>query len=139
MSLLRTILAMLFGGVFLWSGVLKVQDPTLFSLNVRSFDLLPDPYAAWVAMGLPWLEVFCGLAVITSVLRAGGLFLLNGLLIMFLVAIGQAWYRGINLKCGCFGPTDEVSNYVELILRDLVLLAVGIWLLLPSKKQSDFA
>lgn len=129
MKLLRIILCVLFGAVFVWSGYVKAKSPSLFLLDVRSFDLLGDPYAAWLALGLPWLEIFAGLAVITGVYRAGGLLVLNGLLVVFLIAILQAWARGIDLKCGCFGTSDTTSNYVELLLRDIVLLAVGGWLM----------
>ncbi|MBL9117538.1 MAG: hypothetical protein JNJ83_21210 [Verrucomicrobiaceae bacterium] len=137
MKTVQLILALLFGGVFVWSGVLKTADPSLFLLNVRSFDMLDDPYAAWMALFLPWLEIFCGLAVVTGVLRKSGLLLLNLSLLVFLVAIGQAWARGINIKCGCFGPSDSVSNYVELILRDLVLLAIGGWLLVRKPAATN--
>jgi putative oxidoreductase len=128
MKTLRLVLCILFGGLFIFSGVLKVRDPSMFLLNVRSFNLLGDPYAAWLALFLPWLEIFCGLAVVTGICRRAGLLLLNAALVLFLAAIVQAWARGINIECGCFGPGDKASNYVELILRDLVLLAVGGWL-----------
>lgn len=135
MKIARMILALLFGGLFVWTGVLKAQNPSLFLLNVRSFDLLGDPYAAWLALSLPWIEIFAGLAVMTGILRSGGLLLLNGMLVVFLIAILQAWVRGIDLKCGCFGPGDQSSNYIELILRDLVLLAVGGWLMWAGQKK----
>jgi uncharacterized membrane protein YphA (DoxX/SURF4 family) len=102
---------------------------------VRSFALLPDPYAALVAMFLPWLEILAGLAVITGVMRKGGLLVLNGSLLVFLAAIGIAWVRGTDIRCGCFGGSgDATSNYVELIVRDLALLALGAWLALQSLK-----
>jgi putative oxidoreductase len=129
MKLLRIILCGLFGIVFVWSGYVKAKSPVLFLLDVRSFDLLGDPYAAWLALGLPWLEIIAGLAVITGLYRAGGLLMLNGLLVVFLIAILQAWVRGIDLKCGCFGSSDTSANYVELLLRDIVLLLVGGWLM----------
>lgn len=122
----RTAIAWIFGAVFLWAGVMKARDPNVFLMDIRSFDLLPDPYAAWLALFLPWMEIFCGLAVITGVLRPGGVLLLNLSLIAFLIAIGSAWYRGIDIKCGCFGASDQVANYVELILRDVVLLVLGL-------------
>jgi len=129
MNLVRLLFCVLFGAVFVWSGYVKAQNPALFLLDVRSFALLDDPYAAWVALALPWVEIFAGLAVITGLCRAGGLLVLNGLLVVFLIAIVQAWVRGIDLKCGCFGASDATSNYVELILRDIVLLVVGGWLM----------
>ena len=132
---LNRILHLAFGGVFVYAGVMKAWNPMVFLDDVRSFALLPDPYAALVAMFLPWLEIFAGLAVITGVMRKGGLLVLNGSLLVFLAAIGIAWVRGTDIRCGCFGGSGEAtSNYVELIVRDLALLTLGAWLALQSLK-----
>lgn len=93
--------------------------------DIRSFDLLGDPWAAWLAMGLPWLEIFAGLAVMSGLLRSGGLLILNGSLVIFLAAISISWWRGIDIRCGCFGHADATSNYRDLILRDVLLLLAG--------------
>ena len=119
------VLAVIFGGVFIYAGVLKASDPGLFLIDVRSFDMLPDPYAAWLAISLPWLEIFAGLAVVIGVFRASGLLILNVLLVVFFIAIGWAWHRGIDIKCGCFGKSDAASNYTWLFTRDGILLALG--------------
>lgn len=129
----RRLLHLLFGGIFVYAGVVKAWNPQAFLEDVRSFDMLPDPFAAWLAMGLPWLEIFAGLAVITAVLRAGGLLILNGALLGFLGAISLAWYRGIDIRCGCFGASTATSNYVELIARDVLLLALGVFLFLRRR------
>jgi putative oxidoreductase len=123
------ILTLLFGGVFVYAGKEKALEPLVFLDGIRSFEMLPDPYPALVAMFLPWLEIFAGLAVMTGWMRRGGLLLLNGSLVTFLVAILSAWWRGLDIRCGCFGgEVGAISNYIELILRDLVLLALGLWL-----------
>lgn len=122
---MRLILCLLFGAVFVYAGAVKAASPLTFLDDVRSFQLLPDPYAAWLALGLPWLEIFAGLAVATGLLRAGGLLCLNALLLVFLVAILISWGRGLELSCGCFGGNVDVSNYAVLIVRDLALLALG--------------
>lgn len=117
-----------FGGVFVWSGWLKLQDPALFLISVRSFRLLPDPYAAWLALALPWLEVLAGLAVITGLLRRGGLLLLNGALLTFAAALLTALVRGLDVECGCFG-TGTTTTLHQALLRAALLLALGGWLL----------
>lgn len=121
---------LIFGGVFVYAGVMKAWNPMVFLDDVRSFALLPDPYAAMLAMFLPWLEIFAGLAVIAGVLRKAGLVVLNLSLLLFLGAIVIAWIRGTDIRCGCFGgSSDATSSYIELIIRDLVLLALGCWLI----------
>lgn len=138
--MLRLLLHFLFGGVFVYAGLLKVMDPIAFLDDIRSFDLLGDPWAAWLAMGLPWLEILAGLAVMSGMGRAGGMLILNGSLVVFLVAIGLSWHRGIDIRCGCFGHSDATSNYRDLILRDLILrdlllLAAGFVLIWTGRQR----
>ena len=123
---LPRILHLLLGGIFVYAGVMKAARPLVFLDDVRSFALLPDPYAALLAMFLPWLEIFAGLAVITGCLRKGGLLLLTGSLLVFLIAIGIAWARGTDIRCGCFGGNVESSSYLPLIVRDLLLLGLAL-------------
>lgn len=123
------VLAVLFGGTFIYAGVVKASDPGLFLIDIRSYDMpiMHDPHAAWLAISLPWLEIFAGLAVVAGMFRASGLLILNVLLMVFFFAIGSAWHRGINIKCGCFGQTgpDVIANYTWLFTRDGILLALG--------------
>lgn len=133
MKIVNRLLHLVFGGVFVYAGLVKAWDPRAFLDDVRSFDLLGDPWAAWLAMSLPWLEILAGLAVITGVLRRGGLLILNGALLGFLGGICISWYRGIDIRCGCFGASTATSNYVELIVRDVLLLALGLWLFLRRR------
>lgn len=131
---LTRVLAWGFGGLFIWAGWLKVQDPTLFLISVRSFRMLPDPFAAWLALGLPWMEILAGLAVVTGVLRRGGLLLLNLLLVAFAIALVTALARGLDVECGCFGGKNGTTHIWEVLVRDVVLLAVGVWLAVRGKR-----
>ncbi|MBE2284368.1 MAG: DoxX family membrane protein [Prosthecobacter sp.] len=133
--MLRLLLHFFFGGVFVYAGLLKVADPMSFLDDIRSFDLLGDPWAAWLAMGLPWLEILAGLAVMSGFLRSGGMLILNGSLVVFLIAICLAWWRGIDIRCGCFGHSDATSSYRDLILRDVLLLLAGIVLVWHGKPR----
>lgn len=135
--MLRLLLHFFFGGVFVYAGLLKVADPMSFLEDIRSFDLLGDPWAAWLAMGLPWLEILAGLAVMSGFLRPGGMLVLNGSLVVFLIAITISWWRGIDIRCGCFGHSDATSSYRDLILRDVLLLLAGIVLTWHGKPRAQ--
>ena len=124
---LHRALCFIFGAVFIFAGFVKVRDPHLFIIAIRGFRVLPDPFAAWLALGLPWLEIFCGLAVMSGFLRRGGLLLLDACLIVFLVAIAIAWSRGLDIECGCFGSTFKLGVRTEFAV-DLMLLVAGLWL-----------
>jgi hypothetical protein len=56
---------------------------------------------------------------------------------MFFGAIAYAQFRGLDIKCGCFGASQGVSNYLELYIRDGLLLLVGAALLLTVNKKSE--
>lgn len=118
---------LLLGGVFLTSGFLKLKDPGLFSMDVRNFDLIGDPWIAVVALTLPWLELITGGGVAARIrpIYRGSLLLLAGSLAMFILALAISWARGLEISCGCFGASGEVTNYPLAILRNLVLLAVA--------------
>jgi putative oxidoreductase len=117
------------GALFVWTGWVKVQDPTEFLFSIRSFQILPDPWAAWVAMGLPWLEVAAGAALIIGLCIEGGLAVIAGMLGVFLWAIIHSWQRGLDLNCGCFGGDASNSDYHDLIRRDVTLLVLALVLL----------
>jgi putative oxidoreductase len=121
-------IAWVFGLVFIWSGWIKAQDPAQFLASIRSFHILPDPFAAWLALALPWLEIFAGLAVLTGWLRQGGLLLLNASLVIFAAALVAAWLRGLDIECGCFGSGKGATSIVDALLRDAALLGIGLWL-----------
>ena len=42
---------------------------------------------------------------------------------MFLAAVGSAWWRGLDIACGCFGKDNAPADFPMLILRDTALLA----------------
>jgi uncharacterized membrane protein YphA (DoxX/SURF4 family) len=137
-------LAAALGGLFIYAGLLKSVGlgPLTFLDDIRSFHMLGDPWAALLAIFLPMLEITCGVALIIGFCRRGALLLLLAMLIGFLIAIAITWVRGIDITCGCFGKQDGPSNHLDLIVRDVVLLAIAallfwkesrIWRILPGK------
>jgi uncharacterized membrane protein YphA (DoxX/SURF4 family) len=130
LALLALAARVVLAGVFLYAGVLKALNPQEFLLDVRSFQMLRDPWAAWLALGLPWLEIFCGLALLLGGWTRGACLVLGGLLLVFAAAFIQAWARGIDVTCGCFGKTENKTNFVQSLAIDgglLVLTGFVAW------------
>jgi uncharacterized membrane protein YphA (DoxX/SURF4 family) len=132
---LTFVFRLILGGVLLAAGALKVTDPYSSATSVRAYQILPVDLANLLGFILPFAEVAIGIFLIVGIwvrlnALAGG-----ALMIMFIIAIGQAWARGISLDCGCFGKgglldTDElpVWNYTLEIARDIVLAAFAVYL-----------
>jgi uncharacterized membrane protein YphA (DoxX/SURF4 family) len=123
-------LFLFFGGLWVFAAWKKLygMGPLVFVDDIRSFHILGDPWAALLAITLPWLEMLCGLCVILGILHRGALVLLNFSLVVFLVAIISTWVRGIDISCGCFGKSLNEATHLELVVRDVALLALGIFL-----------
>ena len=123
------VLSIVFGGIWIWAGVVKAREPILFLMDIRSFQMLGDPWAAWLALSLPWLEIICGICVVIRRFYLGAMTILTGALAVFLYAILSAQQRGLDITCGCFGKSDNKTDYPEIITRDIVLLVVALALI----------
>jgi uncharacterized membrane protein YphA (DoxX/SURF4 family) len=116
------ILAFIIGGLFIYAGAIKVLDPVGFAGDIDNYKTLPWPVGVRLAFYLPWLEIFCGLALITRVLYRGGVFILTVLMSVFIVATIVAKMRGLDISCGCFGHASQYLNFAWHLALDFLLL-----------------
>jgi len=120
------------GGVLLAAGGLKIGNLQKSAMSVRAYEMLPVGLANFLGFVLPWIEIGMGLLLIVGV--AVSIVGLLGALTMlaFVVAIAQAWARGLSIDCGCFGGGGEIApeetKYLSTILRDIGFLLLGVYL-----------
>jgi uncharacterized membrane protein YphA (DoxX/SURF4 family) len=113
---------LLLAGAFLWAGIAKARDPVGFLWEIEGYGLVWGGAAAALALYLPWLEILAGSALLVRRHHRGALIAVSALLGVFLVALVQAWGRGLDVRCGCFGGSGATGQYAWWIGRDLVLL-----------------
>ena len=131
------------GGVLLAAGLLKYQHLDKSQMAVRAYELLPIPFANFMGIILPFLEIAVGiLLVIGAGVRISAL--VSGvLMIAFIFGISWAWAQGLSIDCGCFGGGGQVepgtANYLPELLRDggLALLAIYLFFFPQSKFGLD--
>lgn len=121
------------GGFFIIAGLIKIVDPAGFAFEIDHYQLLPWVAVAAVALYLPWLELLCGIALITRCWSRAAAMLILMMLIVFVIALGSAWIRGLDISCGCLGGEGNASNIPMVILRDLVMIC-GILHILMRKR-----
>ena len=120
------------GVVLLVAGGLKIGNLPKSAMAVRAYELLPVSLANFLGYTLPWIEIGLGLLLIVgvSVKISGALGALT--MLAFIIAIAQAWARGLSIDCGCFGGggaiDPEDTKYLSEIIRDIGLMALGIFL-----------
>jgi len=130
------IVAVIVGGIFIYAGVIKVMDPVGFARDIDNYHMLPWAVAIRVAFYLPWLEVFCGLAVLCGLFYRGGLLILNALISIFIIASIIAKARGLDITCGCFGRAGKNLSFAWHLSLDLVLLAAAAYLWFSNRSRA---
>ena len=121
------------GGVLFAAGFLKVGKTEISQMAVRSYELLPIPVANFLGLTLPFFEVVIGLLLIVGAATRVVAVLGGFTMFIFIIAIAQAWARGLNIDCGCFGGGGAVdpgqTRYLQEILRDAELVAMALFLI----------
>jgi uncharacterized membrane protein YphA (DoxX/SURF4 family) len=136
-KIISFILRLLIAAVFIVAGAMKIYDfkhggsaTSLFFQDVLNYHLTSWDVTMVIAVYLPWLEVITAVALLTP-LRLGALALTAAMTVVFLAALSSAWYRGLDISCGCFGREDNATDFPVAITRDAALLAaiaIAWWL-----------
>jgi hypothetical protein len=129
MKIVWRILDLIIGSVFIYAGAIKALDPIQFGFDIDNYKSLPWFVSVRLAFFLPWLEIFCGLALIFRFLYRGGLSILSMLILVFIGATVAANARGLDITCGCFGRASQHWSFVQHMAIDLAILValVTLW------------
>lgn len=114
---------------FVWAAWHKVLEPGEFALTVATYQILPLSLVNLQAIGLPMVELVVGVMLVAGLWTRESALVTVGMNAMFIVAILITLYRGEEIMCGCFASA-EAGHQIgwDLVLRDLGLLAVGVYL-----------
>jgi uncharacterized membrane protein YphA (DoxX/SURF4 family) len=129
------IIAIVLGALFIYAGVVKIIEPVEFARDIDNYKMLPWRLGVFLALYLPWLEILCGLALITRVLYRGGIFIVTTLMSLFIVASIVAKARGLDVSCGCFGHASKYLSFSWHLVLDFALL-IGLVVLWKSQSAA---
>lgn len=129
------------GGVLFAAGFLKIDKIHESQMAVRGYEMFPPAIANAFGLFLPFVEVVIGMLLILGTLTRQMAALGGLIMFAFVIAVAQAWARGLNIDCGCFGGGGEVAagetKYLQVILRDIGLAFLAGYLIrYPSTKFS---
>ena len=120
----------LLGTWFLYSGGVKLWVTGLdrFTRDIANYQLLPQPFDAWAAYTVPWLEVVAGLCLMLGFFRRGAILMLFGLVLGFSTFIGWAWAHQLDISCGCHGSDAPIRYWAKAAELLFYLIAlIGLW------------
>lgn len=124
---LSWLLRLAVGSVLIVAGALKLRAPGEFATEIANYQLLPA-VAPYLAATLPLAEIVIGLAVLAAPRawrRAGALAALASFA-AFAVAVGSAYFRHINIDCGCFGAGGGPITALTLVRNVALMAAAGL-------------
>lgn len=133
------VIRLVLGATMLYAGAVKALDPGAFAASLERYHLFPAFLLAPLAAGLPWLEIVSGGALALNRLTAGASALCTALGVGFVVALGSAWWRGLDIDCGCFGGDAAGSGNLALALgraAGILGLAVALLFITGRKEPS---
>ena len=147
MRFIYSILRYLVGSIFIFSGLIKINDPVgtqikleeyfgVFSTDFTSlFDLLV-PFALLISIVLCTLEIIIGIALLMNYKMKIVLKLLLSLIVFFTFLTFYSAYFNKVTDCGCFGDAIKLTPW-ESFYKDIILLVFSISIYFLNKNLKN--
>ena len=125
------------GVTFVYASYNKILAPAVFAKIIYGYDLFPAVFINLIAIIVPFLELFTGLALIIGLYPRSASLIVNGMLLTFITALSLNLIRGHEFNCGCFSINSNGQGIFAgpLIFRDFVLLALGLYIFFYRNAQ----
>jgi len=123
-SYILLIFRLFLAAVFIYAAAQKIGKPLAFADEIHSYGMVDyGPPLYIMAVVLPWLELLCGLSLVTGIFVRGSALVLLALNTMFLIVIagrtagivreGTPFFK-VYFDCGCgFGATYAWKKLIE--------------------------
>jgi len=132
MRILIEIVRLFVGGLFIFSGIIKVNDPVgtaikleeyfqVFSYDFAGFFQVFIPAALFLSVFLSVLEVVLGIALLAGFRVKQTVWVLLGMIVFFTFLTFYSAYFNKVTDCGCFGDAIKLTPW-QSFQKDIVLL-----------------
>ncbi len=136
-----TLLRIGLGVMFLISAWGKLQNPRVFQTMVDNYRMLPACLTALFAVTMSMAELLVGSMFLFTKWTREAAFATAVMLAMFVVALAQAYIRGLDISCGCFGEAERGAYAIlSALVRDVLLAVPTVWLMIKGQRRwiADF-
>lgn len=125
------------GGLFIYSGAIKVDPGRQFATALAPFTILPENLLYPFAIALAFAELLAGALILiprTARIGATGILLLC---MLFIGVLGWALANNIIVDCACFGEsTPSAAKMAIAMIRDGVIFGLGL-IVLTSRRAKE--
>jgi methylamine utilisation protein mauE len=122
-----------FGMAWVWieAGVHKLGKTLDMTQAIKGYGIFTPEWAGYLATVIGPLEVIGGVLLLLGLFLRRSSIVATIVLLLFMVGIAQAWARGLDIDCGCFGydaqNPDRGMDYAKTLLRDAAYLFLTVW------------
>lgn len=133
-----TLIRLLVGGLFLFSGFIKANDPLGFAYKLEEyFGVFGTeffmPWATAIAMLITLVEMVVGFALLIGARKKIVLWTLLAMIVFFTFLTFWSAYFNVVTDCGCFGDFLKMTPW-QSFTKDVVLLVLVLLLFAGQKK-----
>ena len=127
----KIVLRVSLGIIFVYASKDKILNPSDFATILYGYSIFPLFSINIIAIVFPFIELVTGVALIFGIYSKPALIIINFLISFFIIIISFNLLRGHEFNCGCFavGDQNNISAAGQLLIRNLILLIVGLYLL----------
>lgn len=125
------------GLTFIYSSFHKIIEPAQFAKIIYGYYLFPDYLINLMAIILPFMELFSGIALGLGIYPRSAVLIINTMLLGFIIALGINLVRGHEFDCGCFsfGEAGYISPTEQFLIRDIIYFILGLYVLFFGKRR----
>ena len=121
------IIKLLIAGIFLFAGISKLINPLAFVDSIDNYRLLPYLFVTFFAIVLPWVEILGAVFILIGKWNKGAALILVMLSFVFLIAVGSALFRGLDISCGCFIAGENATKIgITKLIENIFLLGMTV-------------
>lgn len=125
-SHLMVFIRILFGIVFIFSGLMKLTDISAFAEALDKFKMFTETTLLIAKFSIPIAEIVFGFMIAANIKTVLSSQVITFMLALFTAVIVSKVFEGEELSCGCFGNLSSGRIDNTTIIRNIVLMSLGI-------------
>ena len=137
-SVIALLCRVILGIVLIYASIDKIVHPAEFAKAIGNYNVLPFGLENLLGIVLPVLELMVGICLVLGIMIDGSAIIAAGMMVVFIIAISQALFRGIDIDSGCFKVTVENGGHqvgIRRIIEDFIYLGMALMVLSRGERK----
>jgi len=138
-SVIALLCRVILGIILIYASIDKIVHTAEFAKAIGNYNVLPFGLENLLGIVLPILELLVGTCLVLGIMIDGAAIIAAGMMVVFIIAISQALFRGIDINCGCFKVTVENGGGhqvgIRRIIEDFIYLGMAFMVLSRGERK----